>query len=128
VERTPGYQPSLAPLIEGIVARQIHAVSSVLALLEVLTGALKKSDEARAQRYRDLFENTEGVTLIDVDRHVAARAARLRARYRLQTPDAIHVATAIAVGAESFVTTDRRLASVREIAVRVLRPVRGLRR
>jgi len=36
-------------------------------------------------------------------------------------PDAIHLATAFAAEAAEFVTTDRRLARVKEIEVRVLR-------
>jgi predicted nucleic acid-binding protein len=49
--------------------------------------------------------------------------ARLRAANRLRTPEAIHLVTALEAGASAFVTTDRRLARVAEIPVRVLRPV-----
>jgi predicted nucleic acid-binding protein len=63
-----------------------------------------------------------------VDRAIGEGAARLRARYGLRTPDAIHLATAVAARAEAFVTTDRRLARVRELEVRVLRPARASRK
>lgn len=58
---------------------------------------------------------------LDSDIDIARRAAGLRARYGVRTADAIHLATALVAGASAFVTTDRRLARVKEIEVRVLR-------
>jgi predicted nucleic acid-binding protein len=58
---------------------------------------------------------------VPVTLEVARHAARLRAAYGLRTPDAIHLATAVAAEAAEFVTTDRRLARVKEIEVRVLK-------
>jgi predicted nucleic acid-binding protein len=40
------------------------------------------------------------------DLEIANLAARLRAKYKLETPDAIHAATAILRGATAFVTND----------------------
>ena len=122
IEQDRQFLPSIAPLMEEIARREIAAVTSVLALLEAQTGALRKGDEVLARRYAEAFTNLEGVFLADVTISVAARAARLRAAHRIRTPDAIHIATALEAGASAFVTMDRRLARVREIPVRVLRP------
>lgn len=46
---------------------------------------------------------------------LADRAAELNARYRLSTPDAIQLATAIGFGATRFYGNDRGLRKVREI-------------
>ncbi len=108
--------------MEELGQHRIVVVTSVLALLEAQTGALKKGDELRARKYAKLFTNTEGVFVVEVSVSVASGAARLRARHGLRTPDAIHIATALEVGASTFVTTDRRLSRVRELPVRVLRP------
>jgi predicted nucleic acid-binding protein len=43
-----------------------------------------------------------------VDRAVASLAAVLGARYRLRAADAIHLATAVALGADRFITHNRR--------------------
>ena len=49
-------------------------------------------------------------TFISMDRQVALLAARIRADYlSLRGPDAIHLASALAAGAEFFITTDRRI-------------------
>jgi predicted nucleic acid-binding protein len=123
VEQNRRFLPAVAPLVTGLAEGRIVVVTSILAILEILTGVFARGDELRAHRYRDIFDNTEGVAVLEVDRAVAEGAARLRARYRLKTPDAIHLATALAARASVFVTTDRRLARVREVEVRILRPV-----
>ncbi|MBI4401520.1 MAG: PIN domain-containing protein, partial [Nitrospirae bacterium] len=51
---------------------------------------------------------------------VADRAAELRARYRLSTPDAIHVATAINGAATGFIGNDKGIKEVREIECVIL--------
>ena len=43
-----------------------------------------------------------------VDRLVASSAAVLGARYRLRAADAIHLSTAVAEGADRFITNNRR--------------------
>jgi hypothetical protein len=44
--------------------------------------------------------------------YVAERAAELRARYNLRTPDALQVATALVRRCEAFLTNDARLKRV----------------
>jgi predicted nucleic acid-binding protein len=124
IEQDRRFLPSLSPVMEEIAQRRVAAVTSVLALLEGQTGALRKGDEVLARRYAEVFANVEGVFLVEVTISIAARAARLRAGHRgIRTPDAIHLATALEAGASAFVTTDRRLARVREMPVHVLRPI-----
>lgn len=47
------------------------------------------------------------IVAIDVD--LAVAAARLRSRYQLKTPDAIHIATALQCGASALITNDLSL-------------------
>ena len=115
-------------MMDSLAEGGLVVITSVLSLVEVLKGCFRASDEVRSRRYLNLFGATEGVEVLDVDREIAIGAARLRSRYGLRTPDAIHIATAVAAGASAFVTTDRRLSVVREIEVRVLRPARPRRK
>ncbi|MFT4299595.1 MAG: PIN domain-containing protein [Aeromicrobium sp.] len=46
--------------------------------------------------------------LLPVTREIAQVAATVRGCYRLKTPDAIHLATAIVAGADRFVTGNKR--------------------
>ncbi len=50
------------------------------------------------------------LTLMDVTRDVARRAAQLRARYRLRPADALQMATALMYEATAWVSNDRQLA------------------
>lgn len=122
IEEHRAFLPSLEPIFRQISEGRAIAVASVLVLLEVTTGALRKRDDVLAARYREIFEGMQGVALMDVNASLSIEAARLRARHGLRTADAVHVATALASGATAFVTTDRRLARVDELEVRVLRP------
>jgi len=128
VEQNRRFLPAVTPLVRDLAEGRIVVVTSILAMVEILTEVFARGDELRARRYRDLFEDTEGIAVLDVDRAIGEGAARLRARYGLRTPDAIHLATAVAARAAAFVTTDRRLARVRELDVRVLRPTPARRK
>jgi len=122
VEADPALLAVVEPLFEEIELGRVHAVSSTIVLLEVLTGAFRRGNDLLARRFEEVFGETRGVALLPVTREIAREAARLRAAHGLRTPDSIHVATAIVAGAAEFVTMDRRLARVKEIPVRVLRP------
>lgn len=123
IEQDERFLPAVNPWFAALREERATAVTSVLALLETLTGAFRRGDDLLARRYEEILGRLSGVTLLPVTRSVARRAARLRALHALATPDAIHVATAVDARAQVFVTTDRRLARVSEIPVRVLKPV-----
>lgn len=57
---------------------------------------------------------------MDVTSTIAENAARLRAKYNLRTPDALHVATALQTNCNAFLTNDLGLKRVNEIVVLVL--------
>ena len=124
-ERNPRFERTLSGLLAGVIRGEALAVVSTLAILEVLTGAYRRRDEALAEKYRELFLNTAGVVVVPVDSVIASEGARIRVRYNVATPDALHLATALVSGAPTFLTTDRRLSRVREIDVKVVKPVAG---
>ena len=55
-------------------------------------------------------------------REVIDRATELRARHGVRTPDALHLAAAVASGCDVFLTNDLRLAHVPGIPVEVVAP------
>ena len=65
---------------------------------------------AVAREYEALLAHFPHLTLADVTRDVARRAAQLRACYRLRPADALQVATALVHGATAFVSNDQGLA------------------
>lgn len=97
----------------GKLARQAladHAdeqvVVSSLVVMECLTGPFKRGDLALVDYYRETLAET-GRTPFDEE--VFVRAAELRARHRLATPDALHLAAAQKASCTALWTNDRRL-------------------
>lgn len=87
-------------------------IGSTLLLCETF---LPGVDVAREPRITEILS---GLELRPVDSRVAELAARLRGLYRLKTPDAVHLATALESGSDRFVTGNSRdFAGIREIEI-----------
>jgi predicted nucleic acid-binding protein len=91
------------------------AVTSTLTLLELLVQPYRDQKEEMAQKIFALASSYPKIQWVPVTMNLADRAAELRARYRLTTPDAIQVATAICHKATRFYGNDRALRRVKEI-------------
>jgi predicted nucleic acid-binding protein len=115
----PIVAPLFAPVFEAADRGDLSIVISAVTLAEVLTGPLQAKNEMLAARYRETLTRSPGWELWPVDEEVAATAARFRAEYKLRTPDAILVATAIASRSHALVTHDRRLRKISGILVLV---------
>ena len=86
--------------------------TSTLTFLEVLVQPYRMGDDEKRAALSALLASFPGVTWTALDLPVADRAAALRARYRLRTPDAIQLATALQARADVFLTNDRDLRRV----------------
>jgi predicted nucleic acid-binding protein len=120
VEENPSYVAKMDAIIEAIEDRPIEAVSSVITLTEVLTRPAKLGNTRLEREYRDILLHSGGFRLLTITARIAESAAALRARYNLRTPDALHVAAAIDVRCDAFLTNDTGIKRVTEIAVLVL--------
>lgn len=94
-EEHPRYPPLVEPCFIALDHGQFQVIASVIALLEVLVAPIRNNDIQLAEQYRDILQRTQGVTTVVVTAEIAEGAARLRARSRVKTPDAIHLATAL---------------------------------
>jgi predicted nucleic acid-binding protein len=104
------FQPLFKRHEEGALALAVSTVT----VAEVLTGPLAKGEEALAARYRAVLESWQ---VVDLTVEIAMQAARLRARHRLKLPDAIQLASALAIGSAALVTHDRDFGKVRGIRI-----------
>ena len=81
-------------------------IGSVLLLPEVLTKPLREDpDSAEVKALAGLLGRLE---LRPVDEATARLAVALAVTYRLRAADAVHLATAVASGADRFLTNNRR--------------------
>jgi predicted nucleic acid-binding protein len=95
-------------------------LSSRLSLLECRIQPIRQRDNELLTTY-DSFFSTSRLVLIDVSDAVLERAAVLRADHGFTTPDAIHLASAIEVKADTFLTGDASLARCPGLVVEILR-------
>ena len=110
LEAHPRYLPLTRELLAGVQAGRQAAITSTVTVMELTVRPWQVGRPAVAREYEALLFNFPNLTLADITRDVARRAAQLRARYRVRPADALQVATALVHGATAFVTNDRRLA------------------
>jgi predicted nucleic acid-binding protein len=66
------------------------------------------------------FFSRGGLELVDVSGDVIEQATELRAKHNFRAPDAVHLATALLVRADVFLTGDRNLERCPDLDVQVL--------
>jgi predicted nucleic acid-binding protein len=91
-------------------------VGSVLLLPEVLGKPMR---EGAVDKLRELADMLSRLELHPLDRETAEIAVGLSSRYRLRCADAGHLATAIVLGADRFITNNQRdfLPTIKEIDI-----------
>ena len=90
---------------------------SPLVTLECLVGPLRVENQFLQDHYEQAFEQFRRLRL---GKEEFIRAAQLRARYGLKTPDALHLAAAQLSGCDQLWTKDTRLAGASQgLAVNV---------
>jgi len=94
--------------------------TSVITLLEVLVHPMRENEQQLVEEYQNILCNSPSIDIIDLTIDIAIKAAALRAKYGLKTPDSIQVATALYAKAEYFLTNDIRLKAISEIEILIL--------
>jgi predicted nucleic acid-binding protein len=120
VEKIEPYCTLLNPMWRAAQAGDFIIVSSELLLLETLVKPLREADAVLEATFRALLLTSNELQLIPITASLLEDAARLRALVGLKTPDAIHAATALAIGCALFITNDRELCRVPGLPVAVL--------
>lgn len=110
----------MTPLWSAVDAGHLVVVTSELSLLETLVKPVREGQNALADLYRAILYSSRGLKLLPVDREVLKRAAEIRARHNLKTPDSIHAATSLSHGCSMFVTNDAEFARVPSLNLALL--------
>ncbi len=116
-EGSATYGRAADSILEAVSAGNVAAVASELVLLELLVAPLRKGAQDIADEIELTLLHFPHLQLAPLTRGVLVRAAEIRARYGLRTPDAIMVATAIEADATLAITNDRDWARVQEIEI-----------
>jgi predicted nucleic acid-binding protein len=106
----------VAALFKAAEAGALAGAGSVLLLPEMLGKPLRDGSPDEVRALTGLLGRLD---LRPVDRATAELATALSSRYRLRAADATHLATAVGLGADRFITNNQRdfPASVTEIDI-----------
>jgi predicted nucleic acid-binding protein len=116
-QKHPEFGPFVKPLFESILASEIKAVTSIIAITELLS---LKAPQEDVDRLRTLFLEIPNLRTVDVNERIALDAAHIRRSYGFRLPDSIQLATAIYAKAEIFITNDKRLSGYDGIQIKML--------
>ena len=124
-EGTEEYRRPMADLTAEIDRRAIVVVASESIFVELLPRPVREGRRHLVEGYLELMQRTPRINLVPVDRRVILRAVHLRADFGLRSIDALHVATALVHGCDTFLTNDRHLSvgdSIRVLTLDGWRP------
>lgn len=119
-ERHPRYYPLSEALFRYLKEPHVKGVTSMITLIEACVYPQRQGRQDLVQAYERALLHSRQVQTLPVDASLARRAVTIRAQYGIRVPDALQVAAALEMGATVFVTNDRRLSKLNELAVIVL--------
>lgn len=105
-EAHPVYSPLTDFVFASIERSDVVAVSSTITMSELLVHPYRDDDIARVNELFGDLSTFPNLDWIAPGLGIAAAAAKIRATYRLRTPDALQAATAIEAKATAMLTND----------------------
>jgi predicted nucleic acid-binding protein len=120
IEENRNYSPILNKLFLANSKGEFLFQTSVITLLEVLVHPMRENEHKLVEEYQNILCNSPSIDIIDLNIDIAIKAASLRAKYGLKTPDSIQVATALNASSQYFLTNDIRLKAISEIEILIL--------
>ena len=121
IEEHPIYLKKIEPLIEKIADGKVTGITSYVTLLELLVKPIREGRSDLVGQYKTIL--TGQLEMVPMDEAVSIKAAELRAKYGIRTPDAIQLASVIHKKGDVFITNDRGLKDVKEIKVLILEDI-----
>ena len=119
VEDRLGLARKVRPLLYPTHEELPVLVFSELTRMECRVQPLRAGDSGILLAYEKLFTN-RAYRFARFDRSSFDIATQLRAEHGLKTPDALHLAAAIASGCDEFWTNDQRLAEAAQDRLRIV--------
>ncbi len=120
IEGSPAYEKPARKIFESFKTGRNNGVCSTLTLLEVLAQPYRKNNEELVNKFYGLLTTFPNLNWVEMDVNIADLGARIRAEYKLKTPDAILLATAIRSEATGFIGNDSQLKKVTELDILTL--------
>jgi predicted nucleic acid-binding protein len=109
LEANQPYLPMTQQILQSVELGQCRGVVSTATLMELTVHPWRINRPDIAKQYEVLLSNFPNLSLVEVNREIARRAAQLRAIYNVRAADALQVATAIVSKATVWVSNDQKL-------------------
>jgi predicted nucleic acid-binding protein len=120
VEANPQYDAIVTEVFQKINDLEIVGLTSVISVTEVLVHPIRQQNLLLKQKYVDILLNNFSFFTKPITASIAEKAAELRAKYNLRTPDALQIATALENGCDAFLCNDNGLKKVSELKILIL--------
>ena len=101
------YKDLLVPVFLAIDNGTIHAVSSLVTVIEVLSKPYRFEQWTLVETYRKIFSHSSNIDVLPLTLETADLTAQVRGKYNLKTPDATQWATATLHDVDYFLTNDK---------------------
>jgi predicted nucleic acid-binding protein len=106
LDANPRYVAFTGPIFAWLEQPGHAAVTSALTMTELLVQPYRAGDEERVNLFYGLLSTFPNLEWVAPDLEIADIAARLRARHRVRTPDAVQAATAARSRVTGLITND----------------------
>ena len=120
VEANPNYDAIVTAIFQRVETGEITGITSVISLCEVLVHPIRNQNYNLKIRYRDILQNSPNFFTKSINSPIAERAAEIRAKYNLRTPDALQIATALENNCGAFLCNDKDLKRVADIEILIV--------
>ena len=114
-------------IFESLASALFSGVTSVITVVEINVVPISLGRLDLEEQYFTVLQRFPNLSLAEIGASIARKAAEIRARYRLLTPDALQFAACMEHGATGFITNDRTLKRMAELDVLVLEDTDDLR-
>ena len=109
LESHPVYFSLVKDIFTRIEKNELRATASSLAFTEIFVPGYRQKIDSQVLEVFRLLTNFPNLHFVDISPSIAREAARIQTIYKLRTPDALHVASALEVRADALVTNDYSL-------------------
>ena len=97
-----------------------NGLTSVISITEILARPYALKNERAIQDYHINLRNFPNLKILDINYDTSDIAASLSAKYNLDLPDSLQIASALSNYADIFFTNDKDLEKIEEIKVVIL--------
>ena len=121
VEQNSKYLETARGVFNSIREGTLIAVTSPITLSECLVRPYRLGQTQLQQYFIDVIVNGNNTIFVPIDNpNIALEAAKIRAKYNLQLPDAFQIAVALTAECEAFLTNDAVFRRVTELSILLL--------